>query len=88
MLGLMKAVNNYIIITKIKEELKTDYGFIIQDTKGELRYSKGKVINCGEKTECINPDDIIYYDRRAGHDLVYEGKSYTVIRQQDVVIVE
>jgi len=88
MLGSMKAVNNYIIITKIKEELKTDYGFIIQDTKGELRYSKGKVINCGEKTECINPDDIIYYDRRAGHDLVYEGKSYTVIRQQDVVIVE
>jgi co-chaperonin GroES (HSP10) len=88
MLGLMKAVNNYIIITKIKEELKTDYGFIIQDTKGELRYSKGKVINCGEKTECINPNDIIYYDRRAGHDLVYEGKSYTVIRQQDVVIVE
>ena len=51
----MKAVNNYIIITKIKEELKTDFGFIMQDTKGEIRYSKGKVINCGEKTECINP---------------------------------
>ena len=50
----MKAVNNYIIITKIKEELKTDYGFIIQDNKNEIRYLKGKVVNCGEKTECIN----------------------------------
>ena len=84
----MKAVNNYIIITKIKEEIKTDFGFIMQDTKGEIRYSKGKVVNCGEKTEGINSDDVIYYDKRAGHDLIYEGKRYTVIKQQDVVIVE
>ena len=84
----MKAVNNYIIITKIKEELKTDYGFIIQDNKNEIRYLKGKVVNCGEKTECINPEDVIYYDRRAGNDIVLEGKSYTVIKQQDVIIVE
>ena len=84
----MKAVNNYLIITKIKEELKTDYGFIIQDNKNEIRYLKGKVVNCGEKTECINPEDVVYYDRRAGHDIVLEGKSYTVIKQQDVIIVE
>ena len=84
----MKAVNNYIIITKIKEEIKTDYGFIMQDNKSENRYLKGKVVNCGEKTECINPEDIIYYYRHAWHDLVFEGKSYTVIKQQDVIIVE
>lgn len=38
----MKAVNNYIIITKIKEEIKTDYGFIMQDNKSENRYLKRK----------------------------------------------
>ena len=84
----MRAVNNYIIVTPIKEEIKTDFGFIMQDDKKEIRYLKGKVISCGEKTECISPNDTIYYDRHAGHTVVFEGKSHTVIKQQDVVIVE
>ena len=36
----MKAVNNYIIITPIKEEKKTESGFIMQDDKAEFRYLK------------------------------------------------
>lgn len=84
----MKAVNNYIIITTIKEEQKTEGGFIMQDDKAEFRYLKGEVVSVGEKTEAIKCCDIIYYDRHAGHDIMLDGKSYTVIRQQDVVIVE
>nr|ASN63204.1 co-chaperonin GroES [uncultured virus] len=84
----MKAVNNYIIITTIKEEQKTEGGFIMQDDKAEFRYLKGEVVSVGEKTEAIKCCDIIYYDRHSGHDIMLDGKSYTVIRQQDVVIVE
>ena len=84
----MKAVNNYIIITTIKEEQKTEGGFIMQDDKAEFRYLKGEVVSVGEKTEAIKCCDIIYYDRHAGHDIMFNGKSYTVIKQQDVVIVE
>jgi len=29
----MRAVNNYIIVTPIKEEIKTEFGFIMQDDK-------------------------------------------------------
>mgnify|MGYP000145761619 CR=1 FL=1 len=49
----MKAVNNYIIITPIKEEKKTESGFIMQDDKAEFRYLKGEVVSVGEKTEAI-----------------------------------
>ena len=84
----MKAVNNYIIITTIKEEQKTESGFIMQDDTAEFRYLKGEVVSVGEKTEAIKCCDIIYYDRHAGHDIMFGGKSYTVIKQQDVVIVE
>lgn len=83
----MRAVNNYIIIKAIKEEQTTDSGFIIQDDT-EFRYLKGQVISVGEKTEAITLDDIVYYDRHAGHDIIFDGKSYVVIKQQDVVIVE
>ena len=84
----MKAVNNYIIITPIKEEKKTESGFIMRDDKAEFRYLKGEVVSVGEKTEAIKCCDIIHYDRHAGHDIIFDGKTYIVIKQNDVVIVE
>ena len=83
----MRAVNNYIIIKGIKEEQKTDSGFIIQDNT-EFRYLKGQVISVGERTEAITLDDIVYYDRHAGHEVIFDDNTYIVIKQQDVVIVE
>mgnify|MGYP003634364625 CR=1 FL=1 len=84
----MKAVNNYIIIKGIKEEKKTDSGFIMKDDKTEFRYLKGEVVSIGEKTEAIKCLDIIHYDRNAGHEIIFDNKTYIVIKQQDVVIVE
>lgn len=84
----MKAVNNYIIIKGIKEEKKTDSGFIMQDDKAEFRYLKGEVVSVGEKTEAIKCCDIIHYDRNAGHEIIFGSQTYIVIKQNDVVIVE
>jgi len=84
----MKAVNNYIIIKGIKEEKKTDSGFIMQDDKSEFRYLKGEVVSVGEKTEAIKCCDIIHYDRNAGHEIIFGNQAYIVIKQNDVVIVE
>ena len=84
----MKAVNNYIIIKGIKEEKKTNSGFIMQDDKSEFRYLKGEVVSVGEKTEAIECCDIIYYDRNAGHEILFDNQTYIVIKQNDVVIVE
>ena len=84
----MKAVNNYIIIKGIKEEKKTDSGFIMKDDKAEFRYLEGEVVSIGEKTEGIKCCDVIHYDRNAGHEIIFDNKPYIVIKQQDVVIVE
>jgi len=85
----MKAVNNYIIINKIKQEPKKSNGLIITDnhTK-DIRYLKGKIISIGELTEGLNEGDIIYYDRHAGHGIELDDTLFHVIRQQDVVLVE
>ena len=84
----MKAVNTYIIIEKIKEEQKTQSGLILGDDKAEVRYLKGKIISVGDNTVGLNKDDIIYYDRHAGHGIEWKEKLYHVISQQDVVLVE
>jgi len=85
----MKAVNNYIVITEIKEEPKSESGLLIMDQHtSDIRYLKGKVISIGENTVGVVEGNTIYYDRHAGHGIEYKGKLYKVIRQPDVVIVE
>jgi co-chaperonin GroES (HSP10) len=85
----MKAINHYIIIEKIKEEPKKVHGLILSDKdNSDVRYLKGKVISAGNKTEGVKDGDIIYYDRHAGHSVDWLGKLYSVIKEQDVVIVE
>ena len=35
----------------------------------------------------INKDDVIYYDRHAGHKIELDRETYHVIKAQDVVFV-
>jgi co-chaperonin GroES (HSP10) len=84
----MRAVNNYVVIEKIKEEPKKQNGLLITDTHtDDIRYLKGKILSVGNLTEGIKENDIIYYDRHAGHGIEYNEKLYHVVRQQDIVLV-
>ena len=89
MLEIMQAVNNYIIIDPIKEEVKEEEGLLIMDQHvDDIRYLKASVISIGNLTEGIKVGDTIYYDRRSGHGIEYNDNLYQVIKQQDVVLVE
>lgn len=84
----MQAINNYVIIEPLKEEAKKEKGLLIMDQHvDDVRYLKAKIISAGNFTEGLKENDIIYYDRRAGHGIEYENKLYQVIRQGDVVLV-
>ena len=72
----------------MKEEPKTTNGLLITDSQTkDIRYLKGKVVSLGNLTEGLKENDIIYYDRHAGHGIEFDNKLYHVIKQQDVVIV-
>ena len=85
----MKAVNHYIIIDPIKNELKKVGGLILTDEVNEdNRYLKAKVVSVGNLVEGIHIDDIVYYDKHAGHGIQHKDKFYGVIKQQDVVLID
>jgi co-chaperonin GroES (HSP10) len=85
----MKAVNNYIIIDLIKNEPKKVGGLILTDEVNEdNRYLKAKVVSVGNLVEGINKNDVVYYDRHAGHGIQHKDKFYGVIKQQDVVLID
>ena len=85
----MKAVNHYLIIEPIKEGPKKVGGLILTDEVNEdNRYIKAKVISIGNLVEGIKEDDIIYYDKHAGHGIQHKDKFYHVIKQMDVVLID
>ena len=84
----MKAVNYYIVVDKIKEEPKSTSGFILSENQNQdIRYSKGKVVGVGENVNTIKQDDIVWYDKHAGHGIEFNGSYYYVIKYTDVVII-
>ena len=85
----MKAVNRYIIVDKIKLEPKKVAGLIMtDDTDADNRYIKAKIISCGNLVEVLKDNDIVYYDKHAGHDISFNNKLYRVIQDRDVILIE
>ena len=85
----MKAVNRYIIVDKIKTEPKKVAGLIMtDDTDVDNRYIKAKIISCGNLVEVLKDNDIVYYDKHAGHDISFNDKLYRVIQDRDVILIE
>ena len=85
----MQAVNNYIIVQKIKQGPKKVGGLILtEDIDDDNRYVKANVISVGNLVEGINKGDVVYYDKHAGHGIQHKDKFYGVIKQQDVVLID
>ena len=85
----MKAVNQYIIVEKIKTEQSKVAGLIItENIDDDNRYIKANVISVGNLVEGINNKDVVYYDKHAGHGVEYKETLYYVIRNVDVVLID
>ena len=85
----MRAINYYIVVEKIKEKPKSESGFVLTETQNEdVRFIKGRVVSIGDLVNGIAADDIVHYDKHAGHGIEFNGNYYFVIKHADVVIVE
>tara|TARA_R100001230_G_C5611307_1_gene122802 strand:+ start:557 stop:814 length:258 start_codon:yes stop_codon:yes gene_type:complete len=85
----MKAVNHYMIVEKLKTEPKKVAGLIMtEDLDKDNRYIKAKVLSVGNLVEGIKDNDVVYYDKHAGHGVQYKDKLYQVIRSVDVVLID
>ena len=80
----MQPIGKYIAVKPIDEEIKTKSGLLLsaQDAD-DFRYKKGKVSD----VTVIQENDLIYYDKSAGHSMLVNNESMTIIEERNVVIV-
>lgn len=84
----MKPIGKYIVIKTIEEEIKTSSGLLLsaEDTN-QMRYKRGNVVKPGSTVDVIKENDDIYYDKRAGFTMLIDNEPYTIITENDVVVV-
>lgn len=84
----MKPIGNNVVIKTIEEEIKTSSGLLLSsEDANQLRYKKGTVIKPGTDVSVIKQGDEIYYDKRAGYTMLIDNEPYTIISQNDIVVV-
>jgi len=85
----MRPIGKYILIEPTMEETETESGILLtMQDNNEFRYRKATVVEAGTDVDVINSGDTIYYDNRAGYKKMLNNKQYSVIRENDVVVVE
>ena len=85
----MKAINFYVVVEKIKEAPKKVGGLeLTEDQNKDVRYLKGRVISAGQQADVLNENDIVHYDKPAGHGIEWQSKLYYVLKLGDIVLVE
>ena len=85
----MKAINYYLIVEKIKEAPKKVGGLELTEKQNkDIRYLKAKVISVGDQVPLIVKDDIVWYDKHAGHGIEWDDQFYLVLKAPDIVIIE
>ena len=87
----MKAVGKNIIIKKLKEGTTTTKGgLLLAETQREdIRYTEATILSLGDDASAtgLRQNDIVFFDRHAGHKIEVDKETYHVIKIQDVVVV-
>ena len=85
----MKAVGRNVVILPIKEtETKTKGGLLLAEAQREdIRYRLAKVVTVGDDVKMVKDRDNVYYDRHSGFTIEIKDETYTIIKEQDIVII-
>jgi len=83
-----KVLGTYVLITPVKEQVTSVSGLELSiEDSNQLRYKQGVVVQAGLEAGMLEEGDKIYYDSRAGHSMMLNGITYSLITVRDVSVV-
>ena len=81
----MRAINDYIVVDVEKLGPKKVGGLLLTEELDENnRYIKATIISTGNLVEGLKDNDIIYYDKHAGHGITWVCLLYTSPSPRDL----
>ena len=86
----IKPLADRVLVKPAAVEAKTAAGIIIPDTAKE-KPLKGEVVAVGNGTKdeemVVKPKDQVLYGKYAGTEVEWEGETYLIMRQSDILAI-
>ena len=86
----IKPLADRVLVEPAQAEEKTAGGIIIPDTAKE-KPQKGTVVAAGpgkkDEPVTVKVGDQVLYTKYAGTEINYEGKTYLIMRESDIVAI-
>ena len=86
----IKPLADRVLVEPAAAEEKTAGGIIIPDTAKE-KPQKGTIVAVGpgkkDEPMTVKPGDQVLYAKYAGTEIAYEGKSFLIMRESDIVAI-
>ena len=86
----MKPINDRVVVKPSPAEEKTKGGIIIPDTAKE-KPQKGEIIAVGPGKDgnlmTVSVGDTVLYGKYAGQELQYQGETYLIMREDDILVI-
>ena len=86
----MKPINDRVVIEPKEAEAKSAGGIILPDA-GKEKPLEGKVIAVGPGKDdikmTVKKGDTVLFGKYAGQELDYKGKSYLIMREDDILVI-
>lgn len=86
----IKPLADRVLVKPVPAEEKTVSGIIIPDSVKE-KPLKGEILAAGNGTKdeemLVKVGDVVLYGKYAGTELEWEGETYLVMRQSDILAI-
>lgn len=81
---MIKVIGNRVLIEEIVEDIKSEGGIILGDTKNSVQKT-GRVISVGHLVEEIKVNDKVMFDGHRVAPLDFEGKTYLIMEENNII---
>ena len=81
---MIKMIGNRVLIEELVEDIKSEGGIILGDTKTSAQRA-GKVVSVGHLVEEIKVNDKVMFDNHRVASLEFDGKTYLIMEENNII---
>ena len=82
---MIKMLSSRVLVEEIVEDIKSESGIILGNTKTSTNQKIGKVISVGNMVEEIKVTDKVMFDNYKAFPLNLEGKTYLIMEENNII---
>ncbi len=92
---MLKPLGNRVLLEVIKEEQKTESGFVLPESAKDkpqtarvVAVGQGRLLDSGQRSEpIVAVDDTVVFEKYAGTEVKDQGKDYLIVNESDIIAI-